>query len=99
MTRFAYPASTILVAGLLISASSFAQLAGNSAPSAATTFAETITPAHLRKHLTILANDNMEGRETRTCGQEKAATNIAGQMTDLGLTSIVPGAGGKPGYL
>jgi len=99
MTRFAYLASTLFVAGLLISAPSFAQLAGNNAPSAATTFAETITPADLRKHLTILTNDNMEDRETGTRSQEKAATNIAGQMTDLGLTSIVPGAGGKPGYL
>jgi hypothetical protein len=39
--------------------------------------AETITGAELERHLTILASDEFEGRETGTEGQRKAAEYIA----------------------
>lgn len=63
------------------------------------TYAQTITADDLRKHLTILAADDMEGRETGMPGQKKAAAYIAGQMADMGLKAIVPGSDGKPGYM
>ena len=36
-------------------------------------YAQKITGAELRKHLTIIASDAFEGRETGTEGQRKAA--------------------------
>lgn len=61
-------------------------------------FAETITAADLKKHLTILAADDMEGRETGTRGQRKAADYIAGQFATNGLKPIVKTTDGKTGY-
>ena len=66
--------------------------------SAATAFAETVTPADLKKHLAILAADDMEGRETGSPGQKRAGNYIANQFESFGLKAIVPGADGKPGY-
>ncbi|MEO6730516.1 MAG: M28 family peptidase [Ferruginibacter sp.] len=50
-------------------------------------FAATITTADLKKHLTIIAGDEMEGRETGTEGQRKAASYIETQFKLLGLTA------------
>lgn len=49
------------------------------------TFAKTITPADLKKHLYIVASAEMEGRETATPGQKKAAAYIESQFKQLGL--------------
>jgi hypothetical protein len=49
------------------------------------TFAKTITPADLKKHLYIVAGPEMEGRETATPGQKKAAAYIESQFRQLGL--------------
>lgn len=49
------------------------------------TFAKTITPADLKKHLYIVAGPEMEGRETATPGQRKAAAYIESQFRALGL--------------
>ncbi|WP_126245770.1 M28 family peptidase [Chitinophaga rhizosphaerae] len=57
---------------------------------AATPYAETITAAKLKKHLFIVAGDEMEGRETGTPGQYKAAKYIIEQFRAAGLR---PGAG------
>jgi len=48
-------------------------------------FANTITPDDLKKNLYILAGPGMEGRETATEGQRKAAAYIEGQFKTLGL--------------
>lgn len=58
----------------------------------ATAFAKGITPAELKKHLYIIASDEMEGRETGTPGQYKAARYIADQFKRVGLQ---PGANGQ----
>lgn len=58
--------------------------------SAATPYAETITAAKLKKHLYIVAGDEMEGRETGKPGQYKAAKYIIEQFKAAGLQ---PGAG------
>ncbi|HKB45815.1 MAG TPA: PA domain-containing protein, partial [Chitinophagaceae bacterium] len=55
-------------------------------------FAKTITADDLRKHLFIVAGKEMEGRETATEGQRKAAAYIEGQFRSLGL---LPGNNGN----
>lgn len=67
--------------------------------SAATTYAQTVSAADLEKHLRILAADDMEGRETGTRGQKKAAAYIASQFAQFGLKPIVKQADGSMGYL
>src|SRR5579875_1225602 len=49
------------------------------------TFAKSITPEDLKKQLYIVAGPEMEGRETATAGQRKAAAYIEGQFKQLGL--------------
>ncbi|THU40097.1 M28 family peptidase [Niastella caeni] len=48
-------------------------------------FANTITADDLKKHLYIVAGPGMEGRETATEGQRKAAAYIESQFKSLGL--------------
>jgi Zn-dependent M28 family amino/carboxypeptidase len=48
-------------------------------------FAGTITPEDAKKHLSILASDEYEGRETGKEGQKKAAKYIAENFKKLGL--------------
>lgn len=66
---------------LFVSVNSFSQTnfkkAGN--------FAKTIAAEDLKKHLSILAGPGMEGRETGTIGQRKAAAYIEDQMKAMGL--------------
>ena len=46
-----------------------------------------ISPLDMRKHLTVLASDAMEGRETGTPGNDRAAQYIADYFKELGLVS------------
>ncbi|MDO9374647.1 MAG: hypothetical protein Q7T76_09525, partial [Ferruginibacter sp.] len=48
-------------------------------------FAATITTTDLKKHLTIIAGDEFEGRETGTEGQRKAAAYIESKFKGIGL--------------
>jgi len=48
-------------------------------------FAKTITSEDLKKHLYIVAGAEMEGRETATEGQKKAASYIENYFKSLGL--------------
>src|SRR5438270_4562990 len=48
-------------------------------------FAKTITPQDLRSRLYIVAGPEMEGRETATPGQRKAAAYIESQFRSMGL--------------
>lgn len=50
-------------------------------------FAAHITEDNLKNHLTIIAGAEMEGRETGTEGQRKAAAYIEKQFRDMGLTA------------
>lgn len=50
--------------------------------------ANTITSSELKDHLTIIASDEFEGRETGTEGQRKAADYIANQFKSMGLPAI-----------
>jgi hypothetical protein len=58
----------------------------------AVTYAKTITAQDLKKHLSILAGPAMEGRETGTPGQQKAAAYIEEQMKAIGLAPAYKGA-------
>lgn len=51
-------------------------------------YAATITGSNLNKHLSIIASAEMEGRETGTEGQRKAATYIESQFKAMGLNSV-----------
>ncbi|AYA38230.1 M28 family peptidase [Hymenobacter oligotrophus] len=55
----------------------------------AVNYAGTITQEDLRKHLTVLASDAYEGRETGEKGQKMAADYLAKQFAALGLTGPV----------
>ncbi len=48
-------------------------------------YAATITREDLKKQLTIVASAEMEGRETATEGQRKAAAYLADQFKQIGL--------------
>ncbi|MGV3559724.1 M28 family peptidase [Larkinella arboricola] len=61
-------------------------------------YANTIQAADLEKHLRVLAADDMQGRETGTAGQRKAADYIAKQFADEKLQPIVKSEDGKTGY-
>lgn len=54
-----------------------------------TRFAATITANDLKTHLTILASDAFEGRETGKPGNQKAADYIVNQFKDYGLSGVV----------
>ena len=48
-------------------------------------FSETITTEDLEKHLTILASDSLEGRETGKKGQKMAADYIMNHFKAIGI--------------
>jgi len=56
--------------------------------SAALHYASTITEADLRTHLTILASDAFEGRETGMKGQKMAARYIEEQFRQFGIPPV-----------
>ena len=71
----------LLAAALCCSVAAFAQ------PNfkGASKFAKTITAEDLKKQLTVIASADMEGRETATEGQRKAAAYIENYFKSLGL--------------
>jgi hypothetical protein len=62
-------------------------------PEVAEKYAQTITVEKLRGRLEVLAADSLEGRETGTRGQQKAAAYIEQQLKEMGL-GTVPGMEG-----
>ncbi|MBV6647467.1 MAG: M28 family peptidase [Cyclobacteriaceae bacterium] len=61
-------------------------------------FAQSITVEDLNTHLSILASDSMEGRETGEKGQKLAALYIAEHFRKMGLSAPVPTENGKNSY-
>jgi hypothetical protein len=55
-------------------------------------YGKLITAEDAKKHLSILASDEFEGRETGKPGAEKAANYIAGEFKKLGLQAPVNGS-------
>lgn len=60
------------------------------------TYANSITAEDLKKHLYIVAGPEMEGRETATEGQRKAAAYIENYFKQLGLAPGVNGGYQQP---
>ena len=59
---------------------------------AAQKFAKQISPKYAKKHLSVLASDEFEGRETGKPGAVMAANYIAAEFKKLGLTAPVNGS-------
>src|SRR6185312_740136 len=57
-----------------------------------TKYAGLITADDAKRHLSILASDEFEGRETGKPGADKAANYIAGEFKKLGLQAPVNGS-------
>ncbi len=58
------------------------------APNDPVPFAETISQEDMKGILTILASDEMEGRETGTPGNDKASKFIAGKLAEMGIPKV-----------
>ncbi|MBS1509729.1 MAG: M28 family peptidase [Bacteroidetes bacterium] len=69
----------LLLSAVCISTQVFAQT------DIAAKYAGEITGSNLKKHLSIIASDEFEGRETGTEGQRKAAAYIESQFKKMGL--------------
>jgi hypothetical protein len=78
---------------LIINSLLFAALAVSAQKNAdATKYAQYISATDARKHLTIIASDAFEGRETGKRGADTAAKYIAGEFKKMGLTAPVNGS-------
>jgi len=73
----------------------FLSLAGFAQDKKALKIAKTITKEDLYARLAVLTSDSLEGRETATEGQRKAAAFIASQFKQYGLQPIVPESGSQ----
>lgn len=75
-----------LLSALLIASGTFAQV-----DTIAVRYAATITQEDLRSHLSVLASDAYEGRETGMKGQKMAAVYIEDRFKEFGIPPV-PGA-------
>ncbi|PSL29220.1 M28 family peptidase [Dyadobacter jiangsuensis] len=62
-------------------------------------YAASITPSDLKKHLVIIASDSLEGRDTGSPGQKKAAEYVSKYYKQYGLQPIAADADGSKSYL
>jgi len=65
----------------------------------ATKYAASITPEDLKKHLVIIASDSLEGRDTGSPGQKKAAEYVSKYFKSYGLQPIADNGDGAKSYL
>lgn len=72
---------TLILLACLVSAIAWSQKKDETAIK----YANTVTKEDLKKHLTVVAADDMEGRDTGSPGQKKAAKYIADHFKKLGL--------------
>lgn len=83
--------SLALVAGLL----TFATV---SAQDISSEYANSIRADELKKHLSVIAHDSLEGRATGSAGQKKAAAYVASFYRQYGLKPAATGADGQPSF-
>lgn len=62
-------------------------------------YAESITPSDLKKHLVIIASDSLEGRDTGSPGQKKAAEYVSKFYRQYGLQPIAQDPDGSKSFL
>lgn len=93
-----------ILAGILLSVNTLA-LAQASLPQGrlpqddAAKYAASITPSDLKKHLVVIASDSLEGRDTGSPGQKKAAEYVSKYYKQYGLQPIATDADGSKSYL
>ena len=63
-----------------------------------TVYENSITASDLKKHLTIIASDDMQGRDTGSEGQKKTGEYISSHFKNLGLSPIVKSDNGDYSY-
>ena len=80
-----------LIIVLLSSFFAFHQAFGQEQEDAARKYASTIKYQDLQKHLSLLASDSLEGRETGKKGQKMAAAYIKEQFKKMGLAGPMDG--------
>jgi Zn-dependent M28 family amino/carboxypeptidase len=83
-----------LLAGMFLSVTTLAY-----AQNDASKYAESITPADLKKHLVIIASDSLEGRDTGSPGQKKAAEYVVKYFKEYGLQPIATATDGSKSFL
>jgi hypothetical protein len=93
-----------ILAGLLLSMNTLA-LAQERLPQErlpqddAAKYAASITPSDLKKHLVIIASDSLEGRDTGSPGQKKAAEYVSKYYKQYGLEPIAQNPDGSKTFL
>jgi hypothetical protein len=88
MNRFSLLLSSVLFAGGLFAQSATVLQDISTTDEQVRELAATITVKDLKRHLTTLSADDMEGRETGEPGQKKAAQYLKGEFERLGLPTI-----------
>jgi hypothetical protein len=83
-----------LLAGMFLSVTTLALAQDDAAR-----YAASITPADLKKHLVIIASDSLEGRDTGSPGQKKAAEYVTKYFREYGLQPIATAADGSKSFL
>jgi Zn-dependent M28 family amino/carboxypeptidase len=83
-----------LLAGMFLSVTTFSFAQDDAAK-----YAESITPEDLKKHLVIIASDSLEGRDTGSPGQKKAAEYVSGFYKQYGLTPAATATDGSKSFL
>lgn len=86
------------IALILISSYSFVNAQSSTSAEKLNQYAATISADNLKKDLTYIASDELEGRDTGSEGQRKAADYIAKRFADLGLQPLASDGKGGKGY-
>lgn len=86
------------IALIFFSSYSFVNAQSSTSDEKVKQYAATISADNLRKDLTYIASDELEGRDTGSEGQRKAADYIAKRFADLGLTPLASDGKGGKGY-
>lgn len=61
-------------------------------------YAQSISPKDLERHLRVISHDSLEGRDTGSRGQKKAAKYVADFFQSVGLQPIVTAKDGSKSY-
>lgn len=88
-----------ILAGLFLSINTLALPQERLPQDDAAKYAASITPSDLKKHLIIIASDSLEGRDTGSPGQKKAAEYVSKYYKQYGLQPIATDTDGSKSYL
>ncbi|SEJ44229.1 Zn-dependent amino-or carboxypeptidase, M28 family [Dyadobacter sp. SG02] len=88
-----------ILAGLFLSVNTLALAQDHLPQDDAAKYAATITPSDLKKHLVIIASDSLEGRDTGSPGQKKAAEYVSKYYKQYGLQPIATDTDGSKSFL